>query len=101
LIIKEAFMPRTSVVEKRRWVPAEGGFEQIPLRDVGEPGVYVDTLYGNLYRITPEMLKSGAGPFGGFVSNDQVRLVRISGDYALPLDEARILAANASLKVNF
>jgi hypothetical protein len=94
-------MPRTTAVEKKRKAPSEGVLEQVPLREVNQPGTYVDTIYGNLYRITPDMLKSGGGPFGGMVSNDQIRLVRISDDYALPLDEARILAANASLRVNF
>jgi hypothetical protein len=76
-------------------------FETMPIQKVNQPGCYVDQLYGNLYRITPEMLNVGGTVFHGFVSRDSWNVTKISDDYALALDEARIIAANASLYINF
>ncbi len=76
-------------------------FEQMPIQRINQPGCYVDSRHGSLYRVTPEMLSVGGTIFHGIVSSEPWNVTRISDDYTLPLDEARIIAANASLKVKF
>lgn len=76
-------------------------FEQLSIQKINSPGCYVDSRTGDLYRVTPEMLTVGGTVFYGFVSREPWNVTRISDDYTLPLDEARIIAANASLNINF
>jgi len=78
----------------KQWV------ERMPIQRINKPGCYVDN-YGNLYRVTPEMLTIGGTVFHGFTSLDPWNVTRISDNYTCPLDECRMLAANASLRVNF
>ncbi len=95
-------MPKSQTLD-RPGAPSEWGhvFEQLPIQKVSQPGCYVDHLYGNLYRVTPEMLNIGGTVFHGFVSREPWNVTRISDDYTMPIDEARIVAANASLVINF
>lgn len=81
--------------------PAGQTIEQIPIQRINEPGCYVDSKHGSLYRVSPEMLSLSGTIFYGFVSSEPWKVTKISDDYTIPLDEARIVAANASLKINF
>jgi hypothetical protein len=74
---------------------------QMPIQSINQPGCYVDSKHGSLYRVTPEMVSIGGTPFQGIVCREPWNVTRISDDYTLPLDEARIIAANASLFINF
>ncbi len=74
---------------------------QMPIQSISQPGCYVDSMHGSLYRITPEMISIGGTPFQGIVSREPWNVTKISDDYTLPIDEARIIAANASLNINF
>ncbi len=95
-------MPKTQTIERTN-VSTEWHrvFEQMPIQKITLPGCYIDNTYGTLYRVTPEMLNLGGTVFHGFVGPEPWQVTRISDDYTLPLDEARIIAANASLNVNF
>jgi hypothetical protein len=75
--------------------------ERIPIQKINTPGCYVDSRHGSLYRVSPEMISIGGSVFYGFVSKEPWYVTKISDDYTIPLDEARIIAANASLRINF
>jgi hypothetical protein len=81
--------------------PTNSQWEQMPIQKIATPGCYVDRKWGHLYRVTPEMLNIGGTVFYGFTSNEPWYVTKISNDYTLPLDECRILTANASIPVNF
>jgi hypothetical protein len=81
--------------------PNKSIWPTMTIHEITQPGCYVDWYSGHLYRVNPEMLEVGGTIFSCFCSNDPWLVVKISDNYLLPLDEARILAANASAKVNF
>jgi hypothetical protein len=76
-------------------------FDQLPIQRISQPGCCIDNRYGCLYRVTSEMLNIGGTVFHSFIGTEPWFVTRISDDYTLPLDECRIIAANASLAVNF
>ncbi|MBI1729889.1 hypothetical protein HY229_03735 [Candidatus Acetothermia bacterium] len=83
----------TSDLERQRKV--------LPIQSISEPGCYVDTSTGHLIRVNTPMLEIGGTVFQGFNSKDAWFVGKIHDDPYLPIDEARIVAANCSFPVNF
>ncbi|MFQ6102997.1 MAG: hypothetical protein ACE5OP_01750 [Candidatus Glassbacteria bacterium] len=76
-------------------------FSVYPIYEIDSPGCYISNQSGNLFRVTPEMLSIGGTVFTNFVSRDPWYFTKLTDDYLMPLDEVRILAANANLRPNF
>jgi hypothetical protein len=77
--------------------------KQVTWTQVRQPGCYVDTESGNLYRVPPEAINGSAPtihretkqqPNGGL-------LVMISENPFLPSTQARMLAAQHGIEINF
>jgi hypothetical protein len=73
----------------------------LPIQEISETGCYVELTTGRLIRVTPNMLTVGGTVFQGFSAAQPWLVGKISNNPHLPIDEARITAANASLTVNF
>ncbi len=80
---------------------SNGLFQRMPIQNICEPGCYVDNRNGTLIRISETMVSYGATAFHGFTSEIPWYVTKISDDYTAPLDQCRIIAANASLRVKF
>ncbi len=69
--------------------------------DIELPGAYVTKQTGHLYRVPAEVLRAGRSPVIVITSCRPVLVARISNDPMLPLNEARCIAADHDLPVNF
>ena len=69
--------------------------------DIDSPGMYV--LHGNglLARVPPDALAIGCSPVVSLTGRMPVRATRISKDPWLPVGQARSIAANHDLPINF
>lgn len=75
-------------------------FQQVTWDQIREPGLYVDTQSGDLYRIPGEAL-SGSSPLMQKVSKSQQTLLKIDAEPYLPVSQARALCADADIHPNF
>jgi hypothetical protein len=69
--------------------------------EVNEPGCYVDTISGDLFRFTKEALLTGASPLVMRESRGGSRLLRLSADPFMPTLMARFACAQHNIKPNF
>ncbi len=69
--------------------------------DIELPGAYVTKRSGHLFRVPAESLRAGRSPVITITSCQPVLVARISDDPLLPLNEARCIAADHDLPVNF
>ncbi len=75
--------------------------QQVTWQNVNEPGAYVETGTGNLYRFPPEALIAGSSPVVRRENQDGGALVQLSRDPFITTFEARMLAAESNIKPNF
>jgi hypothetical protein len=74
---------------------------RIPFSSVTVPGAYVCDWDGLLLRVPQDGVAAGREPAILFRSRQPLFVTRISGDPFVPLSEARRLAADLDLMVNF
>jgi hypothetical protein len=67
--------------------------QQVTWQNVNEPGAYVETGTGNLYRFPPEALIAGSSPVVRRENQDGGLLVQLSRDPFITTFEARMLLA--------
>ncbi|HWP57472.1 MAG TPA: hypothetical protein VNL14_06270 [Candidatus Acidoferrales bacterium] len=74
---------------------------EVSWEDLTQPGAYVDTETGDLYRIPKEALLPGGSPLIQRESKGRSRLVRITADPFIETHRARLLCAEHNIKPNF
>ena len=73
----------------------------VPLDVLDTPGAYVCNWSGHLMRVPPRAVTPGRAPALNIVGNRPLTVTRISDDPDVPLSEAKRLAADFRLDVNF
>lgn len=74
---------------------------QLPINSIWEQGAYVCNWDGNLVRV-PENFQAGFGsPFFNVVSKEPLFVTKISEDPYVSISQARKVAANLDVPVNF
>jgi hypothetical protein len=74
---------------------------EVDWRELNEPGCYVDTASGDLFRIPKEALIAAASPLITRESRGASRLRRLSADPFMPTVKARLVCAQHNIKPNF
>ena len=74
---------------------------EVDWADVRQPGCYVDTASGDLFRIPKEGLISGTSPLIVRESSGASRLRQLSADPFMPSVAARLLCAQHNIRPNF
>ncbi len=74
---------------------------EIDWEDVHEPGAYVETGSGDLYRIPKEALTAGSSPIVVKESRGASRLLQVSTDPFVTTLEARLRCAQHNVQPNF
>jgi hypothetical protein len=69
--------------------------------NINEPGAYVETSTGHLYRFPPEALVQGGSPVIGKSSRQVLKFVRLSDDPNAIISKLRTLAADNDIQPNF
>jgi hypothetical protein len=64
-------------------------------------GAYVEEGTGDLYRVPEEAFLQGNTPAISKVSKQNRRLIQVSDNYAVPINRARMVAANHNIEPNF
>ena len=65
------------------------------------PGTYVELKTGHCFRVPEDALKGGRSPVIEIIARDEPQFVQISNDPFIPLNKARMVAADLDLSVNF
>jgi hypothetical protein len=74
---------------------------EVDWTQLSEPGCYVDTVSGDLFRFPKEALVAGASPLIIRESRSASRLRRLSADPYMPTLAARFMCAQHNIKPNF
>lgn len=92
----------TSAIEQRDIDREAVGYgTQLPYDALREPGTYVCNWSGHLLRVPPDAVKPGRYPCVAMTGARILYLTKISDDPFLPVEEARLLAADHDQNVNF
>ena len=95
-------MPTTSSTTNRKaLVQAVALATQIPHAKVKEPGTYICNWSGQLLRIPQVALQANRRPQVAVAESEELFLTRISPDPAMPISEARKLAAKCGVACSF
>ena len=73
----------------------------IPFDQVCEPGAYICGWNGHLLRITPEGVSSAGTPAINMVGPEPLFVTKVSNNPFITLTQARLLACNFDVNVNF
>jgi hypothetical protein len=88
--------PQTqSVVEKQK------GLVQVSWEGISEPGAYVETQTGRLFRIPAEALLAGSSPLIRQSCNEVPTYIQLSKSPYISVFEARMLAAEHNVEPRF
>ena len=74
---------------------------EVDWTQLNEPGCYVDTVSGDLFRFPKEALLTGASPLITRESRSASPLLRLSSDPFIPTLKARFLCAQHNIRPNF
>jgi len=88
---------------QRGWVGANiAGFgTQVPFESINEPGCYVCNWSGHLLRVPEDAIKPGRSPLICITGINPLFVTKICNDPFIPVNKARILAADCDLPVVF
>jgi len=75
--------------------------QQVPLSAVRDPGAYLCNWSGHLLRVVPDALTPGRSPSMMITGGEPLMITMLSADPFLGLSDARRLAAQCDLNVNF
>jgi len=92
-------MAGTTTTKSQTDKPVKWAYKKYTFNEICEPGCYVVWPTGDLIRI-PELGPNNR-PFYHMVSRGTLWFVKISDDPYIPLNEARYIAADWDLPVNF
>ncbi len=68
---------------------------------IQSPGCYIEAVSGHCFRVPEDALKGGRSPVIELIARDDAQFVQISDDPFIPLNKARMVAADLDLNVNF
>lgn len=80
---------------------AHSSFPECDWEGINEPGAYVETSTGHLYRFPQEALVPGGSPVIGKSSRHATKYVRLSDDPNAIISKLRTLAADSDIQPNF
>lgn len=75
--------------------------EVVGWTNIDQPGFYVSRTSGHGYRITEDLLISGASPLLSLLGAENERFVLVSEDPFVPVTAARILCADNDISPKF
>ena len=73
----------------------------IPFDAIETPGTYYSNWSGHLIRVPEEALSLGHSPTLEIIGNQEMKVTCLSKDPFLPLNKARMVAADLDLEVSF
>jgi len=79
----------------------QSNFPECTWEGINEPGAYVETSTGHLYRFPQEALIQGGSPVIEKVSRHVSKFVRLSDDPNAIISKLRTLAADNDIQPNF
>ena len=86
---------------KTRENKVKGCGASIPFDSIEVPGTYYSNWTGHLIRVPEEALSLGHSPTLEIVGSENMMVTCLSKDPFLPLNKARMVAADLDLEVNF
>lgn len=88
-----------AVTKERQTARAFG--ETIPFESLEKPGTYYSRWSGHLLRVPDEVLNGGHSPVIEILGTEPMLVTKLSANPFLPLNKARMIAADLDLEVNF
>ena len=74
---------------------------RIPFCEIREPGTYINMETGSLFRVPEDALNKGHSPVMDIVSKTGPVCYKLCDDPWVPINKARLLAADADIQINF
>ena len=74
---------------------------QLPFSEVHDPGCYFSNTTGHMIRIPEDALRPGRSPAIEILAREEMAVTKLSDDPFLPISQARMIAADRDLAVNF
>lgn len=84
-----------------RETQVKGCGASIPFESIETPGTYYSNWTGHLIRVPEEALSAGHSPMLEIIGKENMFVTCLSKDPFLPLNKARMVAADLDLEVNF
>ncbi len=94
-------MPQVTPTHTELSETEKGSGNQTSWGQIQRPGTYVEAKSGHCFRVPEDALKVGRSPLIEIIARDQTQFVQISDDPFIPLNKARMVAADLDLDVNF
>ena len=79
----------------------KGSGASVPFDSIEAPGTYYSNWTGHLIRVPEEALSLGHSPTLEIIGTQDMMVTRLSQDPFLPLNKARMVAADLDLEVKF
>ncbi len=94
-------MYQTELACNQRLVADNSAATPSRLDAITAPGVYLCHWSGHLLRVMNAGINIGTHPMASMIANRPLWVTRLSDDPAISLGQARMMAANLNLPVNF
>ena len=74
---------------------------QVPFDSINDPGCYICNWSGHLLRVPEDSIQPGRSPLMTITGTEPLFATKVSNDPFCPISQARLLAADCDVVVNF